>query len=421
LNFSDKQKSVWSGTIKQYHRWNISSGATRSGKTYLDYFKIPFRIRRTKGTGLIVLLGNTKATLERNILDPMREIWTKELVGNIGSNNRVRLFGKEVWALGADKASSISKIQGSGIEYCYGDEITTWSEGMFTMLKSRLDKPGACLDGTCNPDNPMHWFYKFLQSDADIAQSHFDIDDNPFNDPRFVAELKKEYAGTVYYDRYIKGLWVAAEGVIYRTFADQPERFIVDTVPTVINDGRAIPDIGIVIIGVDFGGNKSAQAFQATGYSRDFKQIVTLDEYYTKDPLDPQQLQVAFVKFIRTQLDGGYKIAGIYVDSAEQVLRRGLQNALITAGFGYRVDNAIKGPINERIRFYTMLMGCNRYKVLRHCTKTIEAFKTAVWNTKALQDERLDNGTYNIDTLDAQEYSTERYQDQLLKLMMIGR
>jgi hypothetical protein len=103
IDFSPKQKEVWRNTINRHHRWNISYGAVRSGKTYLDYFKIPYRIRNAGHDGLILLLGNTKGTLERNILDPLRELWTPLLVGHIGSNNKVQLFGRECYALGADK------------------------------------------------------------------------------------------------------------------------------------------------------------------------------------------------------------------------------------------------------------------------------------------------------------------------------
>ena len=120
--WSDKQLDFWSNANR---RWNIKSGATRSGKTYMDYFRIAKKIRACKGLGLIVLLGNTKGTLERNILDPMREIYGPSLVGTIGSNNTVRLFGKKVYALGADKKNQVARIQGAAIEYCYGDEITT--------------------------------------------------------------------------------------------------------------------------------------------------------------------------------------------------------------------------------------------------------------------------------------------------------
>ena len=84
MQLSSKQKEFWNNAN---HRWNIKSGATRSGKTYLDYFIIPKRIRATKGQGLIVILGNTQRTLERNILDPMRQIYGNKLVGNISSDN----------------------------------------------------------------------------------------------------------------------------------------------------------------------------------------------------------------------------------------------------------------------------------------------------------------------------------------------
>ena len=85
-----------------------------------------------------MLMGDTRGTLERNILEPMRSIWSEKLVGNIRSNNTVNLFGKKVYALGADNKKHVSRIQGATFEYVYGDEITTWSKEVFEMLKSRL-------------------------------------------------------------------------------------------------------------------------------------------------------------------------------------------------------------------------------------------------------------------------------------------
>ena len=145
------------------HRWNVKTGATRSGKTWLDLLvTIPKRLLACRGEGLIVLLGNTKGTLERNILDPMRELWGPDLVGTIGSNNTVQLFGRKCYALGADNKKHVARIQGAAFEYCYGDEVTTWSEDVFQMLKSRLSCPHSHFDGTCNPDSPLHWFKAFL-------------------------------------------------------------------------------------------------------------------------------------------------------------------------------------------------------------------------------------------------------------------
>lgn len=196
------------------HRWNVKTGATGSGKSFVDFaVTIPKRIQAARGEGLIVLMGNTRGTLDRNILEPMREIWPG-CVGNIRSDNTVLMFGKRVYALGADNKKHVARIQGATFEYVYGDEITTWSEEVFQMLKSRLRCTHSHFDGTCNPDSPGHWFKGFLDSDADIYQQAYVIDDGVLP-PEVVEQLKKEYAGTIYYDRFILGLWTAATGIIY--------------------------------------------------------------------------------------------------------------------------------------------------------------------------------------------------------------
>lgn len=196
------------------HRWNVKTGATGSGKSFVDFaVTIPKRIQAARGEGLIVLMGNTRGTLDRNILEPMREIWPG-CVGNIRSDNTVLMFGKRVYALGADNKKHVARIQGATFEYVYGDEITTWSEEVFQMLKSRLRCTHSHFDGTCNPDSPGHWFKGFLDSDADIYQQAYVIDDGVLP-PDVVEQLKKEYAGTIYYDRFILGLWTAATGIIY--------------------------------------------------------------------------------------------------------------------------------------------------------------------------------------------------------------
>ena len=248
------------------HRWNIKTGATRSGKTYLDCaVTIPKRICAARDEGLLVMLGNTLGTLERNVLEPMRSLWGPELVGVVrtsAAGNVVQLFGRKVYVLGADNKKHIARIQGAAFEYAYGDEITTWDEGVFQMLKSRLSCPHSHFDGTCNPDNPQHWFKRFLDSDADIYCQAYTIDDNPTLPPEFVAQLKKEYTGTVYYNRFILGQWAAAGGIIYQPFADSlaegGDRRFLWPAGTPCKPWR-------VHIGVDFGGNGSWHAFVATG------------------------------------------------------------------------------------------------------------------------------------------------------------
>lgn len=244
-------------------RWNIKTGATGSGKSFLDFTTvIPKRIEAARGEGLLVLLGNTRGTLERNILEPMRQ-WWPGCVGQIRSDNTLQMFGKKVYALGADNKKHVFRIQGATFEYVYGDEITTWSEEVFQMLKSRLRCEHSHFDGTCNPGSPQHWFKKFLDSDADIYQQAYTIDDGVLPES-VVRQLRREYAGTVYYDRFILGKWTQAEGLIYPMFG---EGNIVDTVP----------EGGEYYISCDYG---TLNPFSAGLWCWDGKKATRVREYY---------------------------------------------------------------------------------------------------------------------------------------------
>ena len=394
--FSPKQKEFWKNCN---HRWNVKSGATRSGKTYQDYFLIPRRLLAVEGKeGLNVILGNTRETIRRNLLIPMQTLYGVDYVGNLRADNSCEMFGQKVFCLGADNANRVDKVRGASIKYCYGDEVTTWSQDVFDMLKSRLDKPYSKFDGTCNPENPQHWFKRFLDSDADVFLQAYTIDDNPFLDAVFVENLKREYRGTVLYDRYIKGLWVAAEGVVYRLFADHPEQFIVDDVPGTIR---------YATIGVDFGGGTSAHAFSCMGFTSR-NAIVCLADYREQAALDPTKLERDFVDFVR-MCQMQWLVTDVWCDSAEQTLINGLRAAAAQARLGVNIGNAQKKPINDRIRALCILMGAGRFYINRRCEATIDALKSALWDSNHnTEDVRLDNGTTNIDSLDALEYSFER-------------
>ena len=407
LNFSPKQKKVWRESVMTPHRWNVSTGATRSGKTYLDYYKIPRRIVSAPSEGLILLLGNTKGTLERNVLDPMRDIWGGGLVGFVGSDNKVNLFHRQCYALGADKVTQVKRLQGAGLAYCYGDEVATWHPDVFTMLKSRLDKPGSCFDGTCNPDTPTHWFKEFLDSDADIYQMAFQLDDNPFLEPEFVSNLKREYAGTVYYDRFVLGLWTRAEGVIYRMFADNPEPFMLDKAPE---------DIIAVNIGVDFGGNRSQTAFVAVGITHGYKKVVVLaEECHSAAVDDTDALKRKFVEFCKRVKELYPMAHRAYCDSAESYLIRDLRSATRRAGIAIDVRPAYKGETNDRIRLTVALLGAKRFHLMRDCRELSRAMQLAVWDAQYQKDTRLDDFSYNMDVIDASEYALEPFAQYLRK------
>lgn len=405
---SQKQREF---ALKANHRWNFKGGATRSGKTYLDFrWMIPIRIRERIGKdGLTVILGVTKSTIERNVLEPMRNLYGDALVGTISSDNTVWLFGEKCYCLGAEKVSQVSKIRGASIKYCYGDEVADWSEEVFELLKSRLDKEYSCFDGTFNPQYPGHWLKEFLDSDADIFNQTYTIDDNPFLPEAFKENLKKEYAGTVFYDRYILGLWVRANGLVYRDFANNTEKYLISDAINWINTNKK--RLLSVTIGVDFGGTGSATKFQATGITSDYA-VVALEEKYIKREIDPDQLNQEFSKFaakIRDIYGGGQTRA----DSAEQILIRGLFHTAQKDRLQTQVKNAIKMEINDRIRLTVLLMAQGRLFVSKKCPHLIDAFQNAVYDPDKDEDVRLDDGTTDIDSLDAFEYSIEPHFKQL--------
>lgn len=111
MQLSKKQNEY---IVNATHRWNIKSGAVRSGKSYVDTaFVIPFRIRERAGLpGLNVILGVSKESIERNVLQPMREIYTDKLIGTINNRNVARICGEDAYCLGAEKVSRRAVMTG---------------------------------------------------------------------------------------------------------------------------------------------------------------------------------------------------------------------------------------------------------------------------------------------------------------------
>lgn len=382
IEFSPKQREVWRNTIDQHHRWNVSYGATRSGKTYLDYWKIPYRIRHAGNNGLILLLGNTKGTLERNILDPLRQIWTPALVGHVGSNNKVHLFGREAYALGADKVNQVSKLQGSGLAYCYGDEMATWHLGVFKMLQSRLDKPGACFDGTTNPADPEHWVKKFIDSDADIYSMGFTIDDNPFLEPSFVENLKREYAGTVYYDRYILGKWVTAEGRVYPMFSDNPDRFLWK--------GSTLGLDGQFFVSIDYG---TVNPMSMGLWCVRGQQAIRLKEYYHDSRATGKQLTDEEYYTALEELTAGFYIRKIVIDpSAASFI------ATIRRHGKFSVWPAENSVLNG-IRVTATLMNSGMVKIHESCKDAIREFELYRWDDEKHEDAVIKENDHSMDDI----------------------
>lgn len=437
MQLSKKQNEY---IVNATHRWNFKSGAVRSGKSYVDTaFVIPFRIRERAGKpGLNVILGVSKSSIERNVLAPMREIYTDKLIGTINSQNIAMVCGEPVYCLGAEKVSQVAKIQGASIKYCYGDEVAKWNKEVFQMLKSRLDKPYSCFDGSCNPEHPTHWLKEFLDNDElDIYLQRYTIFDNPFLPKEFVEQLCKEYEGTIYYDRLIVGLWKRADGAIYKKFADNPETFRCEVVNELNSDAEVKQfrkeDIVSIEIGLDFGGNQSGHSFVARGYTDDYRDVIALKSrrIMAKDEnedIDSNMLDKLFCEFVQEVIDqysvidkhGNYvrycNVEGVYYDNAETVLGNSIRNAVEKKFPWISVRKARKAAINDRIRCTVRLMGAGRFFITSDCESLETAFEDAVWDKEVKdKDERLDDGSTDIDSLDAFEYTIERDMKYLIQ------
>ena len=437
MQLSKKQNEY---IINATHRWNIKSGAVRSGKSFVDTaYIVPKRIRERAGKpGLNVIMGVSKESIERNVLQPMREIYTSDLIGNINNRNVARVCGEDVYCLGAEKVSQVAKIQGASIKYCYGDEIAKWNKEVFQMLKSRLDKPYSCFDGACNPEHPTHWLKEFIDNvELDIYLQKYTIFDNPFLDPEFVKQLCKEYEGTIYYDRLILGLWKRADGAIYKRFADVPKSFRCEIVDEFSPDSEykqfRREDITSIEIGLDFGGNQSGHSFVARGYTDNYRDVIALksrritakDE---KEDIDSNRLNELFCEFIREVIEqysvcvkrGDYvqycNVESVFWDNAETVLGNSIRNAVEKEFPWIAVKPAKKRPINDRIRCTVKLMGAGRFFITSDCESLQTALSDAVWDKEVKdKDERLDDGSTDIDSLDAFEYTIERDMKYLIE------
>lgn len=384
------------------HRWNFKGGATRSGKTYLDFkWVIPLRIRERAGKdGLAVILGVTKSTIERNVLEPMRNIYGDELVGTISSDNTAWIFGEKCYCLGAEKVSQVSKIRGASIKYCYGDEVADWSEEVFALLKSRLDKEYSCFDGTYNPQYPNHWLKKFLDSDADIFSQVYTIDDNPFLPPSFVENLKKEYAGTVFYDRYILGKWTLAEGLVYPMFGDS----------CIVQD---IPDTGDYYISIDYG---THNPFSAGLWCVTKTEAVRIGEYYYCGREERKEKTPEEYYSEVKRLAGGRDIKCLIVDpSADAFI------ATVKKHHEFKVRGAVNDVL-PGIQTTAEMIASGKVKIHESCEDAIREFGLYRWDEKAESDRvvkendhAMDEVRYMVMTVLKKHFKEHRFLPELAR------
>ena len=388
MAFSTKQLE-WFNSAD--HRWNFKIGAVRSGKTYADYYTIPKRIRARVGkSGLAFVLGVSKSTIERNLLEPMRNIWGDVYVGTIRSDNTAQLFGETVYCLGCEKVSQVAKIRGASVKYCYGDEVAEWNPEVFELLKSRLDKPYSCFDGALNPESPTHWLKDFLDSDADIYAQHYTIFDNPFLPQEFVDNLCNEYRGTVYYDRYIDGNWALAEGLIYPMYQD----VIVSSIP------YGVPSKSV--LSIDYG---TMNAFCALQWDLFDKWYLTRRYYYSGRDTGKQKTDAEYLQDIETVFD---EIIDEYRERASHRMTEKISVIIDPSAASFiallkKTDWAkvipAKNDVLNGIRETATAMNMGRIAVLDYITEFTDEAGGYVWDDSAGDERPIKENDHLMDAM----------------------
>lgn len=411
---SPKQKEIFTWCYGTDRDAIICDGAVRSGKTMCMITSFILWAMKNFNGAIFGICGKTICSAERNIISPLFEIADITCYFKINYSRSANLLTVEngrkknsFYVFGGKDESSYMHIQGITLSGVLFDEVALMPRSFVEQAITRtLSVENAKLWFNCNPDNQFHWFYNEWIKRADERNAlhlHFLMSDNPVLSKAQLNNAEKQFKG-VFYDRYIKGLWVSAEGVIYKDFAENTDKFLLEEIPK---------DIIRCNIGFDFGGNGSAHAGICTGFSRRLQKVVILDEFYLKEIISPARLEREIINFIR-RCQSRFPVYDGYFDSAETTLIRGIKNSCAKEKLNFNVNNAKKSEISERIKFTDMIMSQGRFFIMKNCCHVIRALQSAVWDSKAPCDKRLDDGNYNIDSIDAFEYSVEPFMNDII-------
>lgn len=408
--------------LNEDKRINLLSGSVRSGKTYISLLKWAIFVGSMPIDSEFLMVGKTVTSLKRNCLGLLETLVGSNFTYSL-SQKTGTLFGRKIWLEGANDDRAESKIRGMTLAGAYVDELTQIPIGFYEMLLSRLSIKNAKFYATTNPDTPNHWVKINIIDNEEIDKQvwNFTLDDNEIlkrENQEYFDNLKTEYQsmGGVFYERFILGLWVLAEGLIYKQFANNSELFIKDK--PIDQFGKPI-NFMIISIGIDYGATEGETEFKATGITSMFKEVWTIDEMKISGLHTPEEMYEKFKNFYERVVNKYGKVTHCFADygALGQVLTFGLNRYLQQNRIPLQVQDCIKGQIIDRIHLDCQLFAQNRRFILKDCKYLIEAYKLAVWDEKK-EDTRLDDGTTPIDDLDASEYSIFPFYD---KLMIGGR
>lgn len=387
---SEKQKLVlrWCHMPATRDKYSalVCDGAVRSGKTVCMVLSFILWAMRFFDGATFGICGKTVQSAERNIimlLQTMDDITAyydltysrsaKLLtVTGAGRSNRFYVFG------GKDE-SSYMLIQGITLSGVLFDEVALMPRSFVEQAIARtLSVPTAKLWFNCNPEGPQHWFYHewILHPQEDVLHLHFLMQDNPIMDAASIAKAEKRFQG-VFYDRYIRGLWVLAEGLIYDCFGEQN---IVDEMPT--------GDDLQYIVSCDYG---TLNPFSAGLWAWDGKTATRIREYYYsgRDNRANKTDEEYYLEL--DAMIGDTPVRKIIVDpSAASFIE------VVNRHKKYKVLKAVNDVI-PGIATTARYLQDGTIKIHRSCKDAIREFGMYRWDEKATEDRPIKENDHAMD------------------------
>lgn len=377
---SKKQIASW---VESDARLNIWVGAVRSGKTYASIWRFIEYIRKGP-KGDLMIIGKSIDTIKRNLISELYHFLGIDVKYYAG-NRYINLWGRKIYVVGASDERAVQKIQGATLAGAYVDEASLIPESFWSMLLSRLSVKGAKLFATTNPDSPFHWMKTKVLDDEnlDLKTWHFTLEDNPSLDQYYMDNLRKEYKG-LWYQRYIEGLWVLAEGTIYDFF--DPKLHVMSFVPSF--------SAKYYIVGIDYGTTNPC-AFTLIGYNPEhYPNMWVEKEYYwdsVKENRQKTDTEYAedLIKFIS---DLRSPLKNIYLDPSAASFKAELQRNAV------RNITDANNDVLDGIRFVSGLLSNGSIQVHGSCKNMIKEFGSYVWDSKS-RDHGVDKPMKRSDHL----------------------
>ena len=392
---SEKQTAFLKGGLR---RINLLYGSVRSGKTWISLLKWAIWVGQQQEDKQFLMAGKTLTTLKRNCLVLLEELIGDNITYSI-SQKKATIFGRTVWLEGANDERSESKIRGMTLMGAYIDELTQIPLEFYLMCLSRLSERGAVFLATTNPDHPKH-YVKTEIIDNEILDKQiikFLIDDNIFLDETYKENLKKEYTG-VFFQRFILGEFVRAEGIIFPEFAECADRWIVgeEDLPKRFRS---------VEVGFDIGGNGSAYAMTCTGQGYDGVQYKLKSEKRQSGDMSMEDIEL----FVNEFCGDCEKRYGVHIDMINCDHIAVIVNT-INDNTKYRAGLCYKPPLEDRVFLYSKLFATEKIKFVKGmCDDLIDEMQNLVFDDKNERPIPLDDGSMQIDTWDSNIYSESGY------------